>query len=290
MKTYILTGVSSSQRQTLAAAGVVFHDCGNNVMVDETNLPLACSTLGASYIEAPTDHEGLVMLTLTYSSSKGTVNTQTPQTSQTPQAPPVDPRYARSRANYIASCHVRLERIKEDAKKLVKANQGKLLPLQERFIALARAAQCTTDNKSKSLLEEQFAAEFERIASAPKVVSLRVINGALLVYTDTLYLTSPGTSEKQELGSFLIVIRTDGKGEPVRWFNRTRRVTGISHEMHAPTVFNDGVACNTELKETLAELVAQFEFGVAVDLSIQFVETVEGELARFANRWPLANS
>jgi hypothetical protein len=285
MKTYILTGVSASQRQALAAANIVFHDWGNDVMVDETNLPLACSALGATYIEAPTDHEGLVMLTLTYASniaSKGTV------TKQTPQSPPVDPKYAKSRANYIANCHVRLEKIREDAKKVVKANQRKMPPLQERFVALARAQQCSTDGRSRSTLEGQFAAEFERIASTPKVASLRVINGALLVYTDTLYLSSPGTSERQELGSFLIVIRTDGKGEPVRWFNRTRRVTGISREMHAPTVFKNGVACNTELKETLAELVAQFEFGVVVDLSIQFVETVEGELARFANRWPLA--
>lgn len=284
MKTYILTGVSVSQRQALAAAGVVFHDWGNDVMVDETNLPIAMSTLGATYIEAPTDHEGLVMLTLTYSSNKGTVNTQTPQ------APPVDPKYAKSRANYIANCHVRLERIKEEAKKVVKANQRKLPPLQERFIALARAAQCSTDTRSKAMLEEQFAAEFERIASTPKVASLRVINGALLVYTDDLYLSTPGSSVRHELGSFLIVIRTDGKGEPVRWFNRTRRVTGISREMHAPTVFKNGVACNTELKETLAELVAQFDFSVVIDLAIQFVETVEGELTRFADRWPLANS
>lgn len=285
MKTYILTGVSASQRQTLAAAGVTFHDWGNDVMVDEQNLGAALSALQAGYIEAPTDHEGLVMLTLTYSSSKGTVNTLS-----APQAPPVDPKYAKSRANYIANCHVRLERIREEAKKVVKANQRKMPPLQERFIALVRASQCSADTSSRAKLEQQFVAEFERIASTQKVVSLRVINGALLVYTDTLYLSSPGSSDKHELGSFLIVIRTDGKGEPVRWFNRTRRVTGVSREMHAPTVFKNGVACNTELKETLAELVAQFEFGVVVDLSIQFVETVEGELARFANRWPPANS
>lgn len=288
MKTYILKGVDSRQRQALASSGTVFHDWGNDVLVEEPQLAPAMLALGASPVEGPADGDGLIAVSLVYlylqQAKPEAANTVTTQTR------PVDPKYVLARAAYIASCNVRLEQIKKDAHNAMLASRASLPAGQKHFFSLCRFLAC--DKGSRQGLEARFAAEFERIVSIPKVVSLRVITGALLVYTKTLSVSvlDSGCEQRHELGDFLIVIGTDGKGEPVRWLNRTRRVAGICDEMNAPTVFADGVAINTELKETLAELVATFDFAVAVELAIQFVETVEGELARFASRWPLVGS
>jgi hypothetical protein len=59
--------------------------------------------------------------------------------------------------------------------------------------------------------------------------------------------------------------------------------------MNAPRVYPDGTACIDEIKETLLELIAQFEFATVAELAIQFVETIgEDELSKFIDKWPLA--
>jgi hypothetical protein len=57
--------------------------------------------------------------------------------------------------------------------------------------------------------------------------------------------------------------------------------------MNAPTVFEDGSCAACELKETLVELIAQFELVPAVELAIQYLQGPDNQLLEcFANRWP----
>jgi hypothetical protein len=89
----------------------------------------------------------------------------------------------------------------------------------------------------------------------------------------------------------MIVIRTDGLDDGVRWFNSTRRVRTVQPGMNAPRVYPDGTACIDEIKETLLELIAQFEFATVAELAIQFVESVgEDDMSKFIDKWPLARA
>jgi hypothetical protein len=106
-----------------------------------------------------------------------------------------------------------------------------------------------------------------------------------------LQATDPRTGVCYELGRFLVVIRTNGTNAGVSWFNQTRRVSTIQPNMNAPRVFADGSPCADEIRETLLELIAQFEFATVVELAIQFVETlVDDELSKYIDKWPRAQA
>ena len=72
------------------------------------------------------------------------------------------------------------------------------------------------------------------------------------------------------------------------WFNASRRVDAAQESMNAPYVFADGDSTAHEVKQTLLDLLGQFEVAAAADLAIQFVENVDGEspFNQHLTEWP----
>ena len=280
MKSYIVPGLDSTDKDLLHNNGIVFFPWNTEIIVDESQLAEALRLLGATATEAATEYENMYMLTLTFN---------LPAVTPAGEKRALDRSRRQSRINYIEACKARLQEFVTQAQ--TKANEGrnKLGPAQDSFASLARQMFVAGQRSDSERLKAEFAEQFDRLLAVPHVKAARVTTGAILVYTDTICATDPRTGLGHELGEFLIVIRTDGADDGVHWFNSTRRVRTIHPGMNAPRVYADGTCCVDEIKETLLELIAQFEFATVAELAIQFVETLSNdELSKHIDRWPLA--
>ncbi|MBI4533896.1 MAG: hypothetical protein HY711_08095 [Candidatus Melainabacteria bacterium] len=279
MKSYIVCGLDNSDKGLLHNHGVVFYDWNTDIIIDQTQLEPTLSILNATATEAPTEYEDLYKLTLQF-------NAKAESTGDKNRV--LDRAHAQSRASYIQACSYRLKGLENEAQAKVSDGRQKLVSAQESFVWLARQHHLSGTRVQEDKLRQTFAEQFQRLINVPKVRAIRVSNGSILVYTDMLYARNPGTGLLHELGQYLIVIRTDGSDDALRWFNRTRRIRTIQPGMNAPRVFADGTACVDEIKETLLELIAQFEFATVVELAIQFVETITNdELSKHIEKWPV---
>lgn len=282
MKSYILKGIDDALRQRLFHAGVLFYEWGNDIACDQSQLELALETLDATATEKPTEYENMFELQLTYGRSI--------EHPRTPQVVLTEPR-AIAREAYIK---VSSARLKDAVNSHASFADGKVKTFNTAyaaFLSRARRHHASTDGGSESKRRERLKEEFARICDTGKVIAARVVKGTLYVYTDTLTATSPDGKNVHQIGKFLITIRLDAEADPIRWFNQTRISNGVRNGMHAPYVFSDGSACVAEIQETLAELVATFDLAVAVELAIQFIETVnEDEAGRYLGRWPIISS
>lgn len=282
MKSYIVPNLDNNDKQMLHDHGVVYFPWNNDIMIDPTQLEHVLQLLGATATEQATEFEGMFLLTLAFNAAP--ISRQPKNTGSR-----FNMAHAASRARYIEICSARLGELARQAQAKVIERKQKLAPAQESFIKASRSHFVTTTQSSEAALKANFAEQFDRLASVEKVKAVRVTNGAVLVYTDCLFARDPRTKLLHELGSFLIIIRTDGSEDGVRWYNSTRRVRTIQPGMNAPRVFADGTACIDEIKETLLELIAQFEFATVAELAIQFVENVaDDELSKFIDKWPPA--
>jgi len=280
MKSYIVPGLDSTDKDLLHNNGIVFFPWNTEIIVDESQLAEALKLLGATATEAETEYENMYMLTLQFN-----VLAPTPAGEQRA----LDRVRKQSRANYIEACKARLQEFVTQAQTKVTDGRNKLGPAQDSFASLSRQLFVAQQRDDGERLKQELDEQFERLLAVPHVKAVRVTTGAILVYTDTICATDARTGLRHELGEFLIVIRTDGVDDGVRWFNSTRRVRTIHTGMNAPRVYADGTCCVDEIKETLLELIAQFEFATVAELAIQFVETLANdELSKHIDRWPLA--
>lgn len=280
MKSYIVCGLDNSDKGLLHNHGVVFYDWDTDIIIDQSQLEPALRILNATASEAATEYEDLYKLTLQFNATVNAVDGRNRV---------LDRAHAQSRAYYIQACSYRLKALVDEAQARVNGGRQKLLSAQESFVWLARQHNLSRMPVSEDKLKQQFADQFQRLIKTPKVAAIRVGSGCLLVYTDMLYAINPGTGVRHQLGQYLIVIRTDGQDDAIRWFNQTRRVRTIQPGMNAPRVFADGTACVDEIRETLLELIAQFELAIVVELAIQFVETLANDqLSRHIEKWPVA--
>lgn len=286
MKSYIVPNLDNNDKQMLHDHGVVFYPWNDtDIIIDPTQLENTLKLLSATAQEEATEFEGFFKLVLTF------VPNATVTAPVSRRAQQYDMATAASRARYIELCSARLGGMAKQALDKITSRKHKLNAAQDLFVKNARHHFVGTNNLSDDALKERFADEYERLVAVDKVKAVRVTNGALLVFTDTLSATNPKDGKRHELGNFLIMIRTDGGEDGVRWFNSTRRIRTVQPGMNAPRVYPDGTACVDEVKETLLELIAQFEFATVTELAIQFVETVgEDELSKFIEKWPLARA
>ena len=283
MKSYIVTGVDDVDKRMLHNNGVVFYPWDTDIVIDQTQLDLVLSLLNATATEAATEFENMYKLTLQFNVIAPAGNTTKNRA--------VDRARAQSRAKYIEVCSSRLNEFLVEATTKTSEARQKLLPAQSNFVLSARLRYLADKSKPADELKREFDEQFQRLTQIPKVETVRVTNGAILIYTDTLYATNPNSGLSHELGKFLIVIHTNGDRDGVRWFNRTRRVRTVQPGMNAPRVFADGTACADEIKETLLELMSQFDFATMTELAIQFVETLtDDEPSKYIDRWPCAQS
>lgn len=283
MKSYIVPNLDNNDKQMLHDHGVVFYPWDNvSVIVEQAQLEHALQLLGATATEQATEYEGFFLLTLTFTPVQSVVTGNQ-------RGRQYDMATAASRARYIELCSARLGDMAKQAMAKINNRKLKLGPAQEVFVKNARHHFVGATSLPEDALRKRFADEYDRLTAIDKVKAVRVTNGALLVFTHPLIATNPKGGKKHELGEYMIVIRTDGVDDGVRWFNSTRRVRTVQPGMNAPRVYPDGTACIDEIKETLLELIAQFEFATVAELAIQFVETVgEDDLSKFIDKWPPA--
>lgn len=283
MKSYIVPNLDNNDKQMLHDHGVVYYPWDNvSIIVEQAQLEQTLRLLGATATEQATEYEGFFLLTLTFTPVQ-TVVTGNSRGRQ------YDMATTASRARYIELCSARLGDMAKQAMAKINNRKLKLGPAQEVFVKNARHHFVGSTSLPEDALKQRFADEYDRLIAVDKVKAVRVTNGALLVFTHPLIATNPKGGKRHELGEYMIVIRTDGVDDGVRWFNSTRRVRTVQPGMNAPRVYPDGTACIDEIKETLLELIAQFEFATVAELAIQFVETVgEDDLSKFIDKWPPA--
>lgn len=281
MKSYIVKGLDSNDRELLHVNGVVFYPWDtDDLIINESQLNLFLKLLEATATEQATEFEGMYLLNLQFNTSAASGAS----------GRALDRARAQSRAKYIEVCSARLAEFINQASSRTEGRRKALKPAQEGFGRLSRQV-FLTEQSDRSELEEAFAEQFERLSQVEKVKAVRVTNGALLVYTDLLKATDQLTGVEHDLGEFLIVIRTDGTDDGVRWFNRTRRVRTLYSGMNAPRIYSDGSALADEIKETLIELIAQFEFATVAELAIEFAESLsDDELSKHIDKWPVAKA
>ncbi len=283
MKSYIVPNLDNNDKQMLHDHGVVYYPWDNvSIIVEQAQLEQTLKLLGATATEQATEYEGFFLLTLTFTP----VHTVVTGNSRGRQ---YDMATTASRARYIELCSARLGDMAKQAMAKINNRKLKLGPAQEVFVKNARHHFVGSTSLPEDALKQRFADEYDRLIAVDKVKAVRVTNGALLVFTHPLIATNPKGGKRHELGEYMIIIRTDGVDDGVRWFNSTRRVRTVQPGMNAPRVYPDGTACIDEIKETLLELIAQFEFATVAELAIQFVETVgEDDLSKFIDKWPPA--
>lgn len=276
MKSYLIGGLESVQIEKLKAGNVVFYDFGpGEIVVEECQKDALFEVLGVlEAVEHSSQYEDLFKLNLKY-------KTKTERANVSPSA------RMQERRKYIESCSRRIEDEKRSLEHQIQSETAKLLVRQHDFLQAARSRWVEASSKRGSDPEAHFLKQLELLRQNPKVLSVRALNGAIAVYTDTLFADSEQTGYRHALGEFMIVIYLDGRNELVRWFNMSRRVDGHMPGMNAPNVYPDGRACLDEIRLTMAELMGQFEIALVADLAIQFVENVQdGAYADYLRFWP----
>jgi hypothetical protein len=328
MKTFLLPRISSRQQTKLEEAGVEFHHWENNsiLITGKRAVNKALKALGAEIVKEEEDFAHFVRLVLDFEEEEpeeAFVVRAPPRQfgglTRTPVAPvvpvpeqPVQPepqvvtsqvaapqvvtqpvavdmeRRARSRRNYIQACRERLEQIRAAAKERATPMKAKVEEAEAAFFNATRAQFLATSNISAEELAAKLTQEQEAVRNLDKVEMVRPTSDGILVFTKKLVATAPDTGEEYRIGKFLIWLTIMGESAGVSWFNASRRVDAAQESMNAPYVFADGDSAAHEVKQTLLDLLGQFEVAAAADLAIQFVENVDGEspFNQHLTEWP----
>ena len=205
----------------------------------------------------------------------------------------IDDAHLAYKQQYVAACAKRED---EDGafknKELVK-RRSIVEQLQISLILELRAAMLA-ERKAKGIKACDRSAlfdEFDAMQSLPKVASVNVENGVILVTTDMLKCVAPDTGKTHDIGRFLIKIFIDGQADSVRWINLDAAKHAGRKGQQAPLVLASGRALFSDMRENFPDLIAQLQFSAATMLAIDSIEQISGEdpNAEFLNKWPLAN-
>lgn len=199
----------------------------------------------------------------------------------------------RNREAYILECHKRFEKTLNGTKDAIKQGHDRIAQLQQELVRAIRETQ-GKELKLEQLQSaqcdqiERYGVEYDRLLTVKKVKSVRISDGEVKVFTDTLFCTDPRSDLCHEIGAFEIRIPTNGSGG-VRWFNLTRRVDGYKDQQSAPHIWSDGSACLGNTQEIFPELIASYEFATVAMVAIQFVESVntDDSAGKHIDRWPV---
>lgn len=270
----------------LQHAGVFFHELDGYVILDNNNLNIALATLNAIvHTQSQTQYENMVEITIDRISQRRR-QAQASASAASPSGG--DPARLQSREAYVKACAARMKNSIDLVSSGLNARQQKLPLLKSKFFSLCRQQYLMSvdEDEHQNKLREEYA----RIKQVGKIQEVRVSSGVILLYTDMLYAIEPETESQHEIGKFIIIVRTDGQGEPIRWLNQTRKVNAIRPSMNSPYVLTDGTPCVSEIQETFLQLIAQFDFAVVAELAIQFIETVnDDEAGKHIDKWPASN-
>lgn len=273
MRSYIIQSLTKADKERLRSAGVRFSDWVDGILIDETELAAFFLLEKVTvFSEEPTEYQGIFKLSV----SKPVSNTRTVERSNT------------ARNNYVKLYAQRHVAAREAAIDGFAELKGQLATAQD-YLAARTRQDFVADNKwNNEVLGERFKEQCRTIAALDQVEAVRFGHGNLYVYTHTLSASCPDTGDRHELGRFLIILNLDGTAGGAQWHNLTgTRTFGEGVCLQAPRINADGSAFADEACETLLELIAVFEFATAVEIAIQFVETVcADERRKFIQHWP----
>lgn len=139
----------------------------------------------------------------------------------------------------------------------------------------------STARKMRDDSGEKFAREFEALMKIDKIERIEIRNDLVRVWTRTLYCTPPEGYENYDedgeideeqyeyiIGKMMIELHLDHGY--VTYRNRSRRI----HGHHAPHVDEEGFPCEGNSAGIFKQLLAKFEISAAVQVAIQFIESV----------------
>lgn len=200
----------------------------------------------------------------------------------------------KSREAYIRSCNGRFDKALESTRAALKGGPAEVEALQEQLVRKIREQvglqrKLAQMENCRGEAVEVYGKEFDKLLETPKIRDVRVRDGVIQVFTDTLFCVDPRSKKKHEIGHFRIEFSSNGS---VRWYNLARQVNGYENRMQAPHVFSNGNACLGNAAEIIPELAANYEFAALAMVCIQFVESVNTDDAagRHINLWPVAAS
>lgn len=292
MKSYLLKNLTDEQLGLLSAAGVQHYPWEDAIMIEETQLDLALSVLGASGTKTKTSYEGVYKLKLTFKKDK---SEKAGKAAKAAKDEPDEETLQRekerqeSRRRYIKACESRTKTILDAATSTSENTRKKLTAAKQRFVTSKRGEVFgSTEITGNENAAQTLVTELERVRMVRGVQAVHVVPNRLLISTEILCATDPETGFRHEIGQFLITVYLDGSHDGIRWQNNSRKVTGVRERMQAPTVFSDGTAGAAEIHATIMELIARLELSTVAELAIQFIESPEdNEYGKYVSNWPL---
>jgi hypothetical protein len=187
------------------------------------------------------------------------------------------PERERSRQAYIEACRARLGALTAGANAASATLQQNLKQAELDLFRATRRQTITAASCDQAELSARLMHELAEIGGLDKIETVRPTTEGFVAFTKNLSITHPDSNETIDLGRFLIWIRLVGNQPGVYWFNASRRIGGAAPLMNAPYVYEDGKPVAHEVRQSLCDLVGQFQLASAVDLAIQFVETADRE-------------
>lgn len=174
--------------------------------------------------------------------------------------------------------------------KALKVSAGDLAAAQSEFHGHLRGALLEEFDllRLQAAPAEEIGREFDELTQLANVTGVKVEGDKIVVSTDVLYCVHPRSHMRYEIGAFDIQICTSTN--MIKWFNKTRKVSGGSGKMNAPHVDPNGNACMGNTKDLFPALIQKREFASAVQLAIAFVEAVnlEDNWGAYITNWPVA--
>ena len=202
-----------------------------------------------------------------------------------------DRELARSRVSYVEACSKRGKAQKEgiirslrDLEAQVVASQRviaqSLIRLKENKLALLNVDQ-TVDT-------EFYAREFDKIFQLPGIENIVVDSDNICVFTDTVKIIEP-FHENNELnaeytiGKFKICIgiQPSSLGQILCFNINGERSAGYDEGdrefLQHPHIRRDGQCCFGNLSEGIAQLIAEFQFSIVIQMVLQFLHSYNRE-------------
>lgn len=198
--------------------------------------------------------------------------------------------------SFVAVLQESRSNILKEHRDTVKQHQDKIAKCQKDIVDMTRQlsqSMIVVDalEKDDSWVRKKVEAEFKTMRKNKNILRLEIIGNKLHALTRIIYAKNPDTNKYHEIGAFNITMELRRGGELVIFKNLTRIVDAYEKGMQAPHVFHRGNPCLGSVSETLPTLIGNCEYGVALDLCIQFLQSVNtaDSAGKHIEKWPLAD-
>lgn len=195
-----------------------------------------------------------------------------------------------SRDRYIAACGSRgqsdLTGERDTLARLRRENEGYAEALTRTIRDIDRSRARISVLESLPSRDESYGTEFDKLKTSAHVDTVIVQDDKIIVTTDHLATYPLRDGRIADLGIYRIVIPV-GSGIPTA-HNLTRSVRGFGH----PHSHGGGDMCYGNIGSDLATLMGKFEFSLAAQLVIEFLQTINeaDDYGKRVRDWPTASA